>query len=205
MVGAGLIIDDKRKLIFVHVPKTGGQSISAALGGKTSGIPTHTPLFARDNPEYFKFGFVRNPWDRLVSLYSFLCQKQFKKTDNFKQDEVRAAGFKRWLIEHKFYMQEDYLSCGECWVVGGDDTKQLPPMQRRSQMFWVQGCDFIGCFENLAEDFRKACEMAGVKAKNLPHKNTTQHKHYREYYDDTARGFVAHHFKPEIEQFGYTF
>lgn len=200
-----MIVDHGRKLMFVHVPKTGGQSICAALGGKTADVSTHAPLFAYDNPNYFRFGFMRNPWDRMVSLYSFLCQKTFKKSDNFKQPEVRAAGFKRWLMEHEFYMQEDYLPNGECWVVGGNDTQVLPPMQRRSQMFWLDGCDFIGQMESLSDDFREICKMANIKAKSLPHRNKTSHKHYQEYYDDESRDFVDCHFKKDIILGGYSF
>ena len=205
MVGAALIIDHDRKFIFVHVPKTGGQSISAVLGGKTPEVPTHAPLYAYDDPQYFRFGFVRNPWDRMVSLYHFLCQKKFKQTDNFRQDEVRAAGFKNWLTGHEFFMKEDYLSAGECWVVGGKDKDNMLPMQQRSQMFWLNGCDFIGRVENLDADFRKACEMAGIKAKPLPHINKTRHDEYRQYYDDRAGEWVAWYFRDEIIKFGYEF
>lgn len=200
-----MIIDHDRKFIFVHVPKTGGQSITSVLGGKTPDVATHSPLYAYDNPDYFRFGFVRNPWDRMVSLYHFLCQKTFKQSDNFKQDEVRAAGFKAWLMNHEFFMKEDYLPAGECWVVGGKDKDRMLPMQQRSQLFWLDGCDFIGRFESLAEDFSKACERIGIKARSLPHINPTRHKHYREYYDDQTAEWVAWYFRDEIIKFGYEF
>lgn len=204
MVGADVIVNHEQKIIFVHVPKTGGQSVTRALGGKTMDFSTHAPLFAADNPDYFRFGFIRNPWDRMVSLYHFLCQKNFKETDNFKQPEVRAAGFKIWLTRHEFYMQEDYkLPLGESWVVGGQGD--LPPMQQRSQLFWLEGCDFIGRFENLQSDFEKACGQAGIKAATLPHMNRTEHKHYREYFDQESRDFVALHFGADINLMGYEF
>lgn len=198
-----MVVTDK--YIFVHVPKTGGQSVSRALGGKTKSIPTHAPLYAHNNFGTFRFGFVRNPWDRMVSLYHYLCQKTFKHTDNFRQPEVRAAGFKGWLMDHEFYMQEDYLPAGECWVVGGRDTKSMKPMQQRPQMFWLDGCDFIGRFEGLAKDFARACKIAGIRASPLPHVNPTQHKQYREYYDNDSQAFVAYHFAEDIEKFGYQF
>ena len=199
-----MVIDEKRGFIFVHVPKTGGQSVSRALGGKTNSVPTHAPLSSYDRPKVFRFGFMRNPWDRMVSLYHFLCQKTFKHSDNFKQPEVRTAGFKRWLMEHEFFMKEDYrLPKGESWVVGGQGD--LPPMQRRTQLFWLEGCDFIGCFENLKFDLQFACKKIGIKPGRLPVMNTTEHKHYQEYYDNETQAFIAEHFEPEIKQFGYSF
>lgn len=196
-----MIITDK--YIFVHVPKTGGQSVSKALGGKNQEVSTHTPLWAVEKGQRFAFGFVRNPWARMVSLYHFLCQKEFKKTDNFRQDEVRAAGFKRWLIEHEFYMQEDYLPVGECWVVGGKDTKSMLPMQQRPQMFWLNGCDYIGRFENLKQDFLLA--TAGLKVRQLTHMNKTKHEQYQTYYDTETRNFISEYFAEDIKKFGYQF
>jgi hypothetical protein len=197
-------IDRGQGYIFVHVPKTGGQSVSRALGEKTREVPTHSPLHLHSNDDLFSFGFIRNPWDRMVSLYSFLCQKPFKATDNFKQDQVRAAGFKSWLMDDEFYMKEDFrLPEGESWVVGGQGD--LPPMQRRPQLWWLDGADYIGKFETLTFDFHYICNRIGIKASKLPHINRTKHKHYRDYYDSETRDFVATHFASDIEYFRYEF
>ena len=63
------------RCFFIHIPRTGGNSIaSTILDGRTA----HTPYFVyqRAYPdefdEFFKFCFVRNPWDRLVSAYFYL-------------------------------------------------------------------------------------------------------------------------------------
>ena len=72
----------KNNFIFVHVYRTGGSSIERTFGGTTNGMPTHTKLETIPNWEqYFSFGFVRNPWDRLVSSYMYLTtRKKFKGT-----------------------------------------------------------------------------------------------------------------------------
>src|SRR5258708_2253062 len=63
------------RCIFIHIPKPGGSSMAAALFGEAS---RHVPYFEYEqaNPrkfrQFFKFAFVRNPWDRLVSTYWFL-------------------------------------------------------------------------------------------------------------------------------------
>ncbi len=66
---------NRHHCIFIHVPKTAGSSVAQALFGQNS---RHVPYFEyqRANPgkfrRFFKFAFVRNPWDRLVSTYFFL-------------------------------------------------------------------------------------------------------------------------------------
>lgn len=206
MVGAPVIVADR--YIFVHVPKTGGQSITKVLGGKTQGISTHTPLRCVTH-DRFAFGFVRNPWARMVSLYRFLCQKRFRATDSFDQDRVRRVGFGAWLMEDEFFMAEDRLPEGEPWIMRecwkGDGGADLPPMQRRPQLWWLDGCDFIGRFEAIKEDFQSACALAGIPGPTLPHINRTSGDDWRREYDDESIAFVARHFAPDIARFGYAF
>ena len=72
-----MILPDK-KIIFIHIPRTGGTSVEKYFNFKTSTdwkIKTaqHLTLAEYDNhydlDKYFKFTIVRNPWDRLVSWY----------------------------------------------------------------------------------------------------------------------------------------
>lgn len=197
------------KYIFVHVPKTGGLSISASLGGKDKKISTHTPLKCVPKGNRFAFGFMRNPWARMVSLYRFMCQKSFKRTDNFDQDAIRKMGFKKWLMDDDFFMQEDDHPQGEPWVMKThwrrDENKDLPPMQRRPQMWWLEGCDYIGHFEDFPDSFDRACYLAGIQARSLPHVNKTKGGTWHNEYDEESKEFVAHHFKPDIIYGGYTF
>lgn len=193
MVGAAVIFTDR--FVFVHVPKTGGSSITEALGGKTPRFATHTPLRCVIRERRLCFGFVRNPWARMVSLYRFMCQKVMRETDSFDQDEIRAMGFKRWLMEDEFFMQEDSE-----W-----DSPCLPPMQRRPQLWWLSGADFIGQFENLQHDFRYVTQLLDIAPQSLGHSNQTVGGTWRKEYDDESLAFVADHFAPDIDRFGYRF
>jgi hypothetical protein len=194
--------------IFIHVPKSAGQSVTSRLGGISRSLPGHAPLFHIE-PDIragrLAFGFVRNPWARLVSVYAFICAKRVGKNESVSyQRAVQEMGFDRWLTEDAFFMHQDRL-----WR-----TPELAPIQRRTQMFWLDGCDFIGRVETLEQDFREVAERIGLKpswrerlgfGRAVPHRNRSSHGDYRTYYTDHAAAFVATHFAPEIERFGYRF
>ncbi|GAB4383929.1 sulfotransferase family 2 domain-containing protein [Albidovulum sp.] len=194
--------------LFIHVPKSAGQSITSRLGGVTKGVAAHAPLFAIA-PELragrYAFGFVRNPWDRMVSVYAFICTKRIKRGESAEYQRLaRAMGFERWLMEDAFFIHQDAAL----------QVPDLPPIQRRSQMFWLEGCDFIGRVERLAADFAQIAEKIALKPTwrqrlglcgPVPHRNRSPRADYRTYYSDRSAEFVATHFAPEIERFGYRF
>ncbi|KKK74934.1 hypothetical protein LCGC14_2878790 [marine sediment metagenome] len=72
-----MFIDEKNKFIFIHVYKTGGESITVFLGGQNYDHPKHIAYNELPNwrHDYFSFGFVRNPWDRVVSSYTYLTYR----------------------------------------------------------------------------------------------------------------------------------
>ena len=67
------MVNDKLKCIFVEVPKTGSTSVRSVIGNPNRPHKSISEIKFMVNKEkfesYFKFGFVRNPWDRVVSLY----------------------------------------------------------------------------------------------------------------------------------------
>ena len=78
-----VMISHEHKCIFVHLPKVAGDSIERALTNEGWHTPRgkipykiqHEPssslkeIYAEFWDEYFKFSFVRNPWDLLISTY----------------------------------------------------------------------------------------------------------------------------------------
>jgi hypothetical protein len=75
------MISHDKKFLVVHINKTGGTSIYEALM-KYAAAPefrsnryfqnhlTLQQLISKQrSPDYLRFTFVRNPWDRLVSMY----------------------------------------------------------------------------------------------------------------------------------------
>src|SRR5256885_8008660 len=79
---ADMLISASRKLLFVHIQKTGGESVAQMLARGAADIRRYGAKheFARAGKErlgaawneYFKFAFARNPWDRLVSWYTMI-------------------------------------------------------------------------------------------------------------------------------------
>ena len=136
------------------------------------------PLFA----SLFKFAFVRNPWDRLVSRYAFLL----RNADHPRHGLV--SGMKDF---------SDYVA----WEIGrGKMFQHTYVTDSRGELLM----DFIGYYERLPEDFAKVCARLGVRAE-LPRANTSAHRDYRSYYTPATRDLVAGYFQRDIELFGYTF
>jgi len=130
----------------------------------------------------FKFAFVRNPWDRLVSRYSYLLRNtehpRHKLVNGMKGFEEYVA----WEIDRDKMFQHTYVTDTDgSWLV-----------------------DFVGYYERLHEDFGRACARLGVRAE-LPRANTSSHRDYRTYYTPATRELVARHFERDIELFGYDF
>jgi hypothetical protein len=75
------MINHKYKFIFLHIPRTGGTSIEKALFGQdwwgvhppSKHLTAHMAkqIYAPYWQDYFKFTFVRNPWDRMVSMLKY--------------------------------------------------------------------------------------------------------------------------------------
>jgi hypothetical protein len=184
------MISHKYKFIFIHPNKCGGNSIEYFFQGYLK--VDHTPLkaYQRQYPQeydnYFKFGFCRNPFDRLVSIYHGRTQGKLVPID-------------KKLLNYSF---KESVKLGDKGVM-----KHCQPMTKH--WFTNQNKDmamnFIGRFENYQEDFNVVCDKIGIPRQEIPHKNKSKHKHYTEYYDDEAREIVAEKYAKDIEYFGYKF
>lgn len=180
------MINHELKFIFIHIPKTGGNSIKKLLG-----IQGHEhkkfSLCSKGYPDYFSFAFTRNPWDRLVSSFFYLEQGGMGKRDQKNYDHyINGLSFTQFVLKY----QNDIIGINHF----------------REQYFYLDGnLSFIGKFENIQEDFDIICDKIGIPQQQLPHKNTTKHKHYTEYYDEETKQIVAEKYAKDIEYFGYKF
>jgi len=200
------MISFQKRFLFVHIPKTAGNSIQSilrdysedelvALRGEQDGIER----FGLRNPKYkikkhstlaeyravlrdeqfrslYKFTCVRNPWDRMVSYY-FTPTQQVGAWDRKEFRKMISKGLS----------VADYLRLDK----GEEDP--------------FGNVDYVMRFENLANDFRSVCTTLGIPTASLPQYNRSNREHYSKYYNDELRELVRERFAHEIERFGYTF
>lgn len=197
------VVNHSSKLIFIHIPKTGGSSIErlAFVGGK--GHDTLAEIKRRTPPEiyqtYFKFGIVRNPWARLVSAYCYFEQMTiFHKWYRVPANRITRRRIKAYLSCTDF-LERFQLSdfCG--------DIHFIPQHRFVKVEEGSVGLDFVGRLEQLEDDWRKICERIGHQYAPLPHKNSTNHRDYRSYYNDKTAEHIAKQYEEDIKLFGYRF
>lgn len=212
------MISHKYKFIFFHVPKAAGSSILSAfkkhLGSdivindenknlvrwlkyNSSVIwPNHitpTHLLKYLGPEifysYYKFGFVRNPYERLVSFYHYTKQKEEKiykekgiDLPPFSQNIINSNNFSDWIKTGNFgNAQSNFLSNpnGELLV------------------------DFIGQTENLQNDISYICGYLNIPKILIPLKNESNHSSYKSYLNSTNIKAINARYDKDFSNFSY--
>jgi chondroitin 4-sulfotransferase 11 len=177
---------------FVHINKTGGSSIEQALGlpfQHLTALELHTLLGNARWDRRFSFGFVRNPWDKVVSHYHYRV-----KTGQTGLG-ANPISFDEWVI--RSYGEKDPLYY--------DAPRMFMP-----QVDWLADdsgavmVDFVGRFERLHEDFAEVCRRMGSDA-SLPHLKKSRHREYRELYTKQSREVIERVFASDLERFGYGF
>jgi hypothetical protein len=195
---------DYYKCIFIHIPKTAGISISKTLFGNLSGshwgITHYTGVFGkRTIDEYFKFAFVRNPWDRLYSAYNFLKNGGITENDTrFTKENLSGVNsFEEFILE---WLNEGSL------IVYWHFVPQhyfITSKKNRDKIL----VDFVGKFENIEEDFQKVCRQLKLQNKHLLHINDNGRPggSYRNAYTQKMIDKVADLYKKDIDLFNYSF
>ena len=175
-----LDLQTKHDFIFIHINKTGGSAVEKALGTidqvHLSAYVLKNHLGSINFNNKFKFAFVRNPYDRLVSQYHYRLQND--------QTGVKseALSFKDWFKSAYMNREEPYYNF---------------PAMFQPQLDWVTDdkgeiiVDFIGRFENLQNDFDLVCDKIGVQPKVLAKRRKSDRRDdYMSYYDDELKLWV---------------
>lgn len=191
------MISHSHKLIFIHIPRTGGTSIEAELGVSISRDDKHKPasliyqeLGEQRWKEYFKFTFVRNPWDRMVSIYH-------QPFYNIQRNGQYFIGYKTGK-GFKYFLENFHVVP---WEYGADTYLDYLSVDRSKE----PDIDFVGRYENRALDLRRIEAATGIKIPDKVHLRRTEHAHYLDYYDDVTRAIVEKRFEKDILYFGYKF
>lgn len=187
--------------VFVHIPKTAGIAVGMSLYGRKSGdhrtIRDYELCFCRsDFDSFFKFAFVRNPWDRLFSAYSFLRRGGRNEHDAAwaKRHLVRYEGFDEFV---RGWVKEENIRRGLHF------RPQLDFLRSSGDRIEV---DYVGYFERIDEDYEEIRRRIGTGGP-LEAANVTKgrKKDYRDFYDQESKAIVANVYRQDIETFGYTF
>lgn len=190
------MINHKYKCIFIHIPRTGGSSIEKQICNiywhnkepETKHITaSHAKkIYSEYWDSYFKFAFVRNPRDRVVSMASSY-----------------SGAFKTWVEDGKVNLDEtDHVYIG----IRGVDRKKTPPFKNSVYLNILdEELDFIGKFESYNEDFDFICDQIGFNKTSTCHTEKSTHSKYSDYYDDEMIKTVSRLYQKDIEHWNYKF
>ena len=180
--------------VFVHINKTAGTSIGRAIG-----LPDKDHLTAKEIISMigrqnwdgaYKFTVVRNPWDKVVSLY------EYRRKKNKTLIASRGVSFTDWVK----------LTHGQ----NQDPFYYNNPKSFQTQLEWLRddedgiAIDYVARFETLHADFEQIKTAIGCNA-NLPHLNASSRKNFKEYYTAESRDIIARWYQQDIDFFAYTF
>ncbi|WP_258102289.1 sulfotransferase family protein [Marinoscillum pacificum] len=176
------MISHNHKCIFVHIPKTAGQSVEnfflsdlgldwkarlpLHLGSnseKSIGPPKLAHLTALEYVQhhyvskslfdnYFKFAFVRNPYDRTYSFYKCMYYNRIMSFNTFVEEK----------LQNKLWEEEFWFLRPQVDFIFDSDLKKI--------------VDFVGKYETLNQDFETVLSSLNLVKNNLPHKNKTSDK-----------------------------
>jgi len=172
-----MLICHERKLISISVPKTGSTSIHYALMAHLgmefkfrdsdahlyhlNAVDISTILGAERFSDYFSFGVVRNPYDRMVSLYhDFRDQRGIIRAPSF--DEFVLRRFQpRWAGNIHFRPQTFFLCA--------DGRTAVNAVYR-----FEDGLDSI---------MTRIGEIIGFSFSKIGHSRRSERDDWRQYYD----------------------
>ena len=216
-----IVISIQKNFLFIHVPKTAGNSIQHILkdysedsivttarrqdGIERFGVRNdkyhttkHSPLSQYRKvlePELydqlFKFATIRNPWERMISRY-FSPHRRVKA---WSREDFAQFIDAVPPLSHYVLIEPDCQKPAQ-------KTESSAILSRRRLN---QDIDFLMRFEKLDEDFWQVCNRLDIRYTALPVRNKSTREHYSYYYDEELRERVRQKFLEEIEFGQYEF
>ncbi len=206
-----MIISPQHRFIFAAIPKTGTHAVRQALrehmgpqdleqvglfvnrklpipdlakvGHGHLSLQQVRPYFRpEDFDGFFKFAFVRNPFDRFISYCAFMTREggQFEKNP-----QVVMRHFIDNPPWHHVLFQPQHT------FVAGADGNLLT--------------DYLGRVEEMQLSYDEAAKRIGIPSRPLDRVNASSRRDYRDYYDEALIDGVAKLYARDLEYFGYEF
>jgi|TARA_B110000977_G_scaffold87719_1_gene116676 hypothetical protein len=207
----------------MHIPKTGGTSIRNALNQLIQAPQPYTEkdmerkhmsaFLLRDKiydwDNLWKFTFIRNPYDRMVSYYTFYRMPRKVPYLHSTRKAAIEMSFPEWV---RWLKQKEFVRLG-------DHPPRKIPMWRRPQVDFIYNngiklVDHICRYETLEDDYNYIANKLKLNQdpsiwkhhKVLRHDNRSNRlEDFRLYYDDESRSIVKWWFMRDIKEFNYMF
>lgn len=195
----------RMRCLFIHVPKAAGTSVAHALFNDKSRHIALSRYFAFDSDaadSFFKFAFVRNPWDRLHSAYHYLARRigadprfpDHRWATHYLGSSGDFPGFVQRMARDRAYR-----AAVRRYIHFRDQADWLSVRGKGMPM------DFIGRYESLEADFASACARIGIQCA-LPHDRArTDGTKYTERYTPESIDFVGSLYARDVRLFDYEF
>lgn len=201
------MISISNNFIFIHISKCAGTSVCDMLAPYSSTIKDlasiHHPIysdyesvFGESIKDFLIFTIVRNPYDRLLSLYTYWKeQKAIYKNKNINDIDVaqsawKLKGFNEWVEFIGLEYHEKHLDNQMAWILNNKNE--------------IENDICICRFETLEEDIKKILYKLNIDTK-IPHLNKSKHDSYKKEYSQNSIDIATIRFKKDLEYFGYSF
>lgn len=184
-----LLVNQSQGWGFIHIPKTGGTSITNILEHQTGTqrVTGHDTIRRFENPnQLFIFTFVRNPFTRLVSAYFHGLRKN-EHNYNFEEYIKKSSGKGLHLKPQTVYINSN------------NKEKSI---------------SYIGKYENFETDLKFVLDKLNIKNYKIPHTNRNpiydkhpnlkQESYYKHFYtEEWMKEWVRERYKDDFKQFNY--
>lgn len=206
------------KTVFVHIPKCAGSGMAQRLFSENKKLNAlsqeydkHESAYLIANSmrydlylEFYKFGFVRNPFDRMVSWFHYY-QNLWETSKEKPCSEKCIDSFKKMNFE-------EWVKRLQPYEAGGCRSETACPFHfianQYEYLIWKDGkifVDFIGRFEEIDKDWSVVCERIGIEKSKLKISNKSERKEYKEYYTEETKSIITKQYSKDLDFFKYCF
>lgn len=217
-----MLLSPRYRFLFVHIAKTGGTSVRAALEGLRWRDPWYLAMFLCNRLSHLsghRIGTKLPRHAKAIAARELLPRELYEALFKFafvrNPWDLQVSSFHHIRRERPQYLGgHDNFADFLRWKLDPERPYQYhvdTSIELQSDyLIDLHGqviVDFIGRYERLEDDFAEACRRIGIPTPALPHRRqaTDRGRDYRSYYDEATAALVAERFAPDIALLDYRF